>query len=643
MPAFSHLFSPIHIGSMTAKNRILMSAMSINFGVDERGHVTEQLTQYIGARAKGGAGMVLVGGGAVDPSGIELPHLPRLWNDSCISSLTQMTTAVKPLGAKIGMQLMHGGRQSYHDQKVAPSPIPAPAVVKGIPKELTTEEIQLLVAAFGDASRRCLQAGFDFIEIHGAHGYLINQFLSPNANCRRDHYGGSFENRIRFLLEIIRDIKSKTAADFPVGIRINGQDYMDNGWTLDDARRLAPMLEKEGADYLHVSAGVYGSTELTIPPMYVPQGCFLHLAEAIKKTVSIPVVGVGRIKHPDFAEQALREHQADVIALGRSLLADADWANKARKGRTDTIRPCIGCCLGCIHNVLALEPGTCVVNPDVGREYQRMEEAATDPPQQVLVVGGGPAGMAAARMAALQGHQVLLWEEAGHLGGLARLAAMPPGRAEIADIISFYIRELSRLKVEIRLNVKLDPQSINAIAPQAVILATGSLPEVPLIKGLFQTQMEMATAVEVLASRQVVGSPVLILGGNQAGLVTADYLASQGKQVVVLHRGRHFAEELSSNDRYYLRERLTQQQVKLYKRVHIHEVFNDGVSGRSGQTDLNLKGYDSIVIAEKMTPIRECIEMFKHMDLQPQVIGDAKTPRTLMFAISEAEEVARAV
>ena len=230
MTFFPHLFSPIQIGNFTAKNRLLMSAMSINFGVDDRGRVTEQLTEYFAARAKGGTGMLLVGGGAVHPTGLELPDLPALWEDDCIPALTQMVAAVRRYDAKFGVQLMHGGRQSYHDQKVAPSAIPAPAVVKGMPKELNPGEIKELINAFGDAARRCREAGFDFIEIHGAHGYLINQFLAPNANLRNDEYGGSFENRIRFLLELLDDIDQKAGADFPVGIRINGEDYIDNGW-----------------------------------------------------------------------------------------------------------------------------------------------------------------------------------------------------------------------------------------------------------------------------------------------------------------------------------------------------------------------------------------------------------------------------
>ena len=442
MTDFPHLFDPITIGSMTARNRLLMPAMSINFGVDPQGYVTDQLTEYFVARARGGAGMLLVGGGAVHPTGVELPDLPKLWNDACIPALQRMVVAVRPFDTCFGVQLMHGGRQSYHDQKVAPSTIPAPAVVKGIPKALDLAEIDVLVAAFGDAARRCREAGFDFIEIHGAHGYLINQFMALNSNKREDRYGGSFDNRIRFLLELLADVKAKAGEDYPVGIRINGNDFIRDGWALDDTLRLAPILEAAGADYLHVSAGVYGSRELTIPSVYAPQGCFVHLAEAVKQVVSIPVVAVGRIKHADMADRIIAEGRADVVAMGRALLADPELPNKACENRA-AIRPCIGCCLGCIHAVLQLEPGGCVVNPDVGREYLLKDDAPSEERLAVMVVGGGPAGLAAARMAAVRGHQVVLIEENQTLGGLFRLATRAPGRQEVGDILSYFEKELA--------------------------------------------------------------------------------------------------------------------------------------------------------------------------------------------------------
>jgi 2,4-dienoyl-CoA reductase-like NADH-dependent reductase (Old Yellow Enzyme family)/thioredoxin reductase len=640
MSAYPHLFTPLSIGSMTVKNRLLMSAMSINFGVDGSGFVTDQLTAYFEARARGGVGAMLVGGGAVDPSGIELPELPRLWDDACIPAMARMVAAMQPYDVRFGVQLMHGGRQSYHDQKVAPSPIPAPAVVKGVPRELGLAEIRTLVAAFGDAARRCRAAGFDFIEVHGAHGYLINQFLSPNANQRRDQYGGRFENRIRFLLELLQDIKAKAGRDFPVGIRINGEDYIEGGWRINDAQRLAPVLEAAGADYLHVSAGVYGSHELTIPSLYAPQGCFVHLAAAVKKVVSIPVVAVGRIKHLAMADDIVSHGQADMVAMGRALLADPDLPAKSREGRA-AVRPCIGCCLGCIHAVLQLEPGGCVVNPDVGREYALEEASPAAAVRKILVVGGGPAGMAAARMAALRGHQVTLAETEGQLGGLFRLAAHAPGREEAGDILKFFSEELQRLNVRLCLDRPLAAALVEEIAPDAVLLATGSLPSMPVIKGFSRTRLPVFTVVEVMDGEMPAGAQILVLGGGQSALMLADYLAEAGKAVTLLNRGRHFGAEMSSNDRFYLRERLNRHGVHMYKNVVVDAFQARGVRFRSGAQHYELDDLDALVVSEGMTPIREARSLFTGREIEVHLIGDAREARNLMLAISEGEEIAR--
>jgi len=640
MTVFPHLFNPITIGPMTAKNRLLMPAMSINFGVDEQGFVTEQLIDYFVARARGGAGMLLVGGGAVHPTGVELPDLPKLWKDACIPSLTRMVDAVRPFEACFGVQLMHGGRQSYHDQKVAPSAIPAPAVVKGIPKALDLVEIDELVAAFGDAARRCREAGFDFIEIHAAHGYLINQFMARNSNKRDDRYGGRFDNRIRFLMALLADIKAKAGRDYPVGVRINGNDFIKDGWTLDDTLRLAPILETAGADYLHVSAGVYGSTELTIPSVYAPQGCFVHLAEAVKQVVSLPVVAVGRIKHADMADRIIAEGRADAVAMGRALLADPELPNKARANGA-AIRPCIGCCLGCIHAVLQLEPGGCVVNPDVGREYLLKDEDTADASRVVLVVGGGPAGLAAARMAAVRGHRVVLIEASDAPGGLFRLATRAPGRQEAGDILAYFEAELARLQVDIRYQTLLTAGLLDDIAPDIVVLATGSLPDTPIIKGFSGTKMAIYSVVEVMGGELPEGDRVIVLGGGQSALMLADFMAEAGKTVVVLNRGRHFGEEMSSNDRFYLRERLNRNKVQLYKNVVVEAFLARGARFRAGENTDVLEDMDALVISEGMTVIRPDRRLFKDRATAVHMIGDAKEPRNLMLAIAEGEELGR--
>ncbi len=639
---YSHLFQPIQIGRLESKNRLLMSAMSIHFGVDEKGYVTEQMIRYMVARAEGGVGMMLVGGGGVHPTGVELPHLPAMWEDDCIPGLKKLAAAVKPHDVRIGMQLMHGGRQSYHDQKVAPSAIPAPALAKGTPRALRPEEIPVMIASFGDAARRCREADLDFIEVHGAHGYLISQFLAPNSNQRTDGYGGSFENRTRFMLEVLRDIRRKCGPEFTVGIRMNGEDYIEGGWGLEEALRLAPLLEQNGADYLHVSAGVYGSKQLTIPSMYVEHGCFVHLAEAVKRQVSIPVVAVGRIKRPEMAEAILRDKKADMIALGRSLLADPQWPDKVRNGAVRSIRPCIGCCLGCIHAVFQLEPGGCVVNPDVGREYLLPRGIEPAPAaRKCLVVGAGPAGLAAARMLALRGHAVTVCDQQGETGGALRLAAKPPGRSELMDILNYFVDALAGLKVDVRLNQAVTAELLRELSPEEVILATGSLPDTPMIKGLYQTQMQVCTVTELLAGTHGVGSRVLVWGGNQAALVLADDLASKGKRVTVLNRKGHFAEDMSSNDRFYLRERLKRGGVELYKNVHVSSFLNDGVELHAGEQRIELRGFESVVLADTFVSLREAANLMKRHKVGVHFIGDAKHPRHLMYAISEGEELGR--
>ncbi len=642
MTRLKHLFSPVRIGPMTAKNRLLMSAMSVNFGVDENNFVTDQLTGYLETRARGGVGMILVGGAGVHPTGLELPNLPALWDDRCIPPMKKMVKAIKSYDVCFGVQLMHGGRQSYHEWKVAPSPIPALAVVKGMPRELTDADIYELVTSFGEAARRCREAGFDFVEIHGAHGYLINQFLSPNANHRQDRYGGSFENRTRFFLEVLAEIRKKTGEDFPVGLRINGDDYVEGGWTLDDTLRLAPILEKKGADYLHVSGGIYGSKQLTIPSMYVKQGCFVHLAEAVKQVVRIPVVGVGRLKNPELADRILKEGRVDIVAMGRALIADPMLPEKSRSGNLNLIRPCIGCCLGCIHQVLALEPCSCVVNPDVGREYLLREEQKATVSRRILVVGAGPSGLAVARMAAVRGHQVTVVEEKGTVGGLLLLAARAPGRQEIMEVIHFFTRELERLRVELRLNTRLNDDILKELGPQAIVLASGSLPAMPIIKGLFTVKMDLCTVSEVLDGK-IVGDRVIVLGGGQAGLMTADFLAERGKKVAVLNRKRHFAEEMSSNDRFYLRERLKRDSVSLYKKVVIQRFTDNGVFFTSNGNPVVLEDFDAVVVAESMNSVRDVKPLLDRCLVELHVIGDAKAPRNLMTALSEAEETGRAV
>lgn len=638
-----HLFRPIRLGSMTVGNRLVMPPMSLNFGVDEAGLVTEQHWAYLAARAKAGTGMITVGGGAVHPSGLDLPRMPPLWSDRFIGPLKTMTAVIHEHDTRFGMQLLHGGRQAFHAKKVAPSAIPALAVVKGVPKALSGKEIRELIGAYGDAARRCQEAGFDFVEIHAAHGYLITQFLAPNSNHRRDAYGGAFENRIRFLLEVVRDIREKTGPGFPLGVRINGEDYVPDGWRLEDMLRLAPILEACGVDWLHISAGIYGSMPVTIPSMYGEVAGFVHLAEAVKHVVSVPVIAVGRIKDPRLADRIIGEGRADMVAMGRAHLADPELARKAREGRFQDIRPCIGCCKGCIERALALEEGTCVINPAVGREYLYDRKGVAASPKRLLVVGAGPAGLTVSRRAALRGHRVTLVEAGAAVGGMARLAALVPGRGEIGELITYYLRELERLGVEIRLNTAVDPGVISEIGPDAAVVATGGVPEMPQISGLFDTAMTLHTVADVLASDPLSGDRVVVLGGGMAALQGADFLAGQGKAVTVLNRGDHFAPEMAPNDRTYLMERLKCPGVHLYKKVRIEGFGERRVSFCWNDGERAVEEISDIVLAEGMRPDRQAVNLFRAAGIDTHVIGDAKAPRTFFHALAEADELGRAL
>lgn len=645
MTSLKHLFSPITVGTMEVKNRLVMPPMGINFGVDEKGYVTEQLAAYFEARAKGGTGMMLVGGVAVHPTGLDLPRLPRMWADEYIPSFRGMTDLIHHYDVKFGAQLLHGGRQCYHGQGVAPSPLPAQGVVKGTPRELTIPEIGEMVEAFGDSARRSEEAGFDFVEIHGAHGYLVTEFLALNSNKRRDQYGGSFENRIRFLLEVLRDIRKKTNPGFPVGVRINGDDFIKEGWRVEDVKRIAPILQEEGAAYLHITAGIYGSYPpgISIPSMYAKQGVFVYLAEEVKKTVSIPVITVGRIKNPEHADRIIREGKADMVSMGRAHLADPDLAGKAREGRLADIRPCIGCCLGCVDNVFKLEAATCVMNPAVNREYLFRGLEKVRNPKKILVVGAGPSGLAAARMLALRGHEVIVCEEKGTLGGMLRVASLPPGRAEFGELITYYQKELEKLRVQIRLNVDVDDALIDSINPETVVLASGSLPEIPQMEGLYDTAMNLHTVDDVLEGRKTVGDRAIVLGGNQVGLETADFLSQKGKEVVVVHKGGHFALEMAANDRVFLRENLNVANVKLYKGVAVEEFTDDGLTFRTRDERIRLSGFEDLVISEGMKSMRTVADLFKSKGIDVHVIGDAKAPRTLLEAVMEADEIGRSI
>ncbi|MCX5998150.1 MAG: FAD-dependent oxidoreductase, partial [Chloroflexi bacterium] len=521
------LFTPIKIGKLQLKNRILMPPMIERLATD--GTPNEAVTDFYAARAAGGVGLIVLTPGIIDVS-MASPIQLGIYHDRFIPKLRDFTDVIHSNGASIGIELMHLGRQGGEIkgyEPVAPSPIPW-SPNERVPRELTVGEIEDLVEKFADGARRAREAGFDLVELHACHGYLLSGFLSPSANKRSDRYGGDVAGRARFVVEIVQRIKEKVGSDYPVSCRINGADYVPGGVTLETARSTARLLEQAGADLISVSSGAYGSYPVIVPPYDQPRGCNVPLAEGVKKAVGVPVAVAGRLDDPLVADEVLVLGKADLIAMARGLLADPDLPNKALKGEFREIRKCIACNV-CI-DLEGTKPIACTVNPEAGRERE-MRISAAPRSKRVMVIGAGPAGLEAARVAALRGHHVSLYEENDRIGGQWVLAAKPPHKGDHLGLLDYMSWHLAKLGVEVHLGQNVTEAMVERLKPDVVVLAAGAVPLVPPIPGVKRDAA--TTACDVLKGRAV-GHRVLVVGVGMTGLETAELLAEQGKEVVVV-------------------------------------------------------------------------------------------------------------
>lgn len=667
MTDLSQLFSPITVGAMQIKNRIMMPGMSAGMMLNSDAEPTPEMIAYYAERAKSRPGLMAIGASAVVP-----PSAPRkmplaLDHDRHIPALAKLVDAVHQYDTKFGVQLFDGGVQAGDRLQLSPSGVPAMAAAvldareRPTIKTLSIEEIAEVVGFFSAAAKRCQAAGFDFVEIHAGHGYLISAFLTPYFNRRTDHYGGSLENRSRFLVEILRSVKEAVGDRTGVGVKMNGDDFLPkDGWILDDACALAPVLEAEGADYLSITAGVMGAARLTVPPMYERQGCFTDLGEAVKNVVKIPVATIGRIKNPKMANDLLAQGKADIVCMGRAMIADSEIVDKARRGALDDIRLCLADCRGCIdqemRSIKRGSPGqvSCVVNPRMQRESVciDIEGASKAQPRKVLVVGAGLAGLEAARRTAFSGHKVTLCERRGWIGGQIRLAAMIPGRNEIGDMLPWYARQLEKYGVELRLNTTVDKALIESLAPDVVFVATGSLPQVPqnLLDAVARVErINVLMIDDLLEERIEPGKVVLVVGGDQIGMQAADYLSEDGRQVYVAETHGHFAQKLAANDRWYLVGRTIQKNVRRFKDVRNIEIAPDEtVHIATDKGKELLPGVDTIVFASERRSNRSMAEIAKSNGIETYVIGDAsdvvsEDSGTIFANIAQAYDMARRI
>lgn len=639
---FEKIFEPIKINSMEMKNRFGMAAMGTGLCVGMRGYVSQRLNDYYEARARGGTGLIIVENAMVDwENGRNSDSVMSADDDRFIPGLAELAGTIKNHGACACLQLNHCGAQARIDgQKVAPSALPHPT---GIPRALTSEEITGLVGLYAAAALRAKRAGFDAVELHGAHRYLIAEFISPETNKRTDEYGGDCAGRARFLIEILRAIRENVGSDFPVWTRMNAREKGIKGQlTLEDAREIARMAQAAGADAIDVSA--WGADTPGQKP-----GDILHLAAAIKGAVTVPVMAVGGRITPELAEQAIRENKIDIALVGRGLIADADFAGKVAEGRVEDIRPCIGCweCIPEEHHVGSgawkqTESIRCTVNASMGHERE-FEITPAASPRCVVIVGGGPAGMEAARVAALRGHQVILFEKSAELGGLLPLAALAPGKQYSAALYQYLSTQLVKLQVDIRLGTEASADAILALKPDTVIIATGAEPAVPGIPGLAEGLIagRVVQAIDVLAGKAEAGERIIVLGGALVGCETAQILASKCKKVTVTRRGPHMATGLSFPLRQALLGRLAAMGVDLRPSVRYKALNNDGLVITNADGGEETIPTDMIVLASGSTPRTELSKLLEGRVPEIRCIGDCVEARGIREAIQEGSLAGR--
>ena len=644
MNPFEYLFKPLLIKKVTLRNRIVLPPMNTNYAEPD-GSVNERFKRYYVERGKGGAGLLIVSSAYIDPAAKKRVGALLLHEDRFIPKLKDFTDAIHATGAKVLQQLNHNGRLITSSKElktaltgaaaVGPSAVPHLSTGE-VPRVLTVEEIKDLIEKFGQAARRAKEAGFDGVELHGTHGYLINQFFSLYSNRRTDEYGGSPENRMRFPLEVYRRTRELTGNDFLICYRANAREFAPIETPLEDVIELCLRFEKEGMDLIHVSAGS-GETPATvikmIPPGSVPRGCYVEFAAAVKAKVKIPVIAVGRINTPEMAEQVLREGKADLIATGRALISDPHWPNKALRGEVDKIRRCIGCNQGCMERLVQERMVTCLYNPEVGREG---EISPVSKKKKVWVVGGGPGGMEAAVIAASRGHRVELFEKAGEIGGQCLLAETPPGKEEFFAVRDFLQKELGREKVFVHSKQELTAEKVIQARPDVVILATGSLPLIPKIPGI--KGKNVVTAWDVLKGKKV-GKEVVVAGGGLVGVETALFLSKAAKKVTLVEMLEEIAQDAGPLNRARLKEELKETEIEVKCKTKVMKINPKTITVRGETGEYEIPA-GTVVLALGATSQNSLFQKIEGKVKEVYSVGDCVSPRKMIDAIHEGFDVA---
>ena len=636
-------FTPGKIGKLTIKNRLVVSAMSSHMGNPD-GTPNEQVYAYLEAKARGGWGLIFTEDLGVTFDAGSDNVVGSLWNDSQIPGWKEAVRRVHAVGGLMGAQIYHAGRErylkAYDTYPVAPSAIKEPTVPY-VPRALEVEEIHELTKAFGECARRVKECGFDCVEIHGAHGYLINQFMSPFSNKRTDEYGGTLNNRMRFPLEVVAAVREAVGPDFPIIFRFNTCDYVDGGIQGPEATVMAKMLEEAGVDALHCTQGMFSSKQTIIPPGFIPSMSYSNNAAAIKAAVSIPTIAVGRYNDIYMTEAMLADNKADFVVMARASLADPDLPNKAMAGKIDEIIHCIGCDQGCTGETAARNRISCIANPHTCRETV-YDMSQVENPKKVFIAGAGVTGLSAMQGAAERGHKVVIYEASGELGGQWLAAMTPPGKTDYASIIVNYRRLIKKYGVEVHLNTPLTREIVEREKPDAVIVATGSNPMFLPIPGLDNRDF-VKTALEVLRGQTICGKNVVVAGGGMTGAETAVFLGNQGCNVSLIEMAPEIITDAVAQPKACLMEDIKKYGIKVHTHTKLTKVEPGTVYAEEYGEPISFKRIDVLVNAMGVRKNNKLMEELEGCGCKVVAAGDASSEKNGYKNIREGFDVGNAI
>lgn len=639
MHQYKHVFTPIKIGNMEVKNRIEQSPMLSIF--DHSGFVTREMIEFYRQFARGGVGIVTVGDSTIDRE-YGLTHIGQLnlGDDMVMFRLNQLAEAVQRYGAKLSLEIDHGGILAFTPNPIGPSSLTFTHMGRTIQSRAMDQEmIDRVIDQYAGACERIARAGCDMVMVHGGHGWLLGQFASPHTNKRTDRYGGSLENRARFAIEVLTEIRKRVGSSLAIEYRISGDELIPDGMHLEETIEFVKIIQDK-IDLVHVSLGTFGGDQRHIiwaQPIYFPHGYNVHRAEQIKKAVNIPVTCVGSIVDLEMADRIITEGKADIVAMARANLADPDIVNKAYRGELDEIRPCTRCQC-CNARGVNFRQIRCAVNPVIGREIDYGYIRPAESKKRVFVIGGGPAGMEAAIVASSRGHEVTLFEKEKELGGNLRIAAMPSFKFDMKRYLDWLVKKTLRI-ADVRLSCEATVDLFKDASADVLIVAVGSDPSIPDIPGIGNANV--VTASDVDGGLAHTGEIIVVAGAGLVGCETALELSRQGKKVTIIDmlREPEIAGDINPTPRFWLLESLRQNGVVFRTEVKLEEITGNGViiSDRKNRSEIPA---DTVVIALGYRARRETVDMFRESAREVYIIGDCSNPRNLMTAVHDAFNIA---